>query len=267
MASSLDKLGRAALALAALAAAMVAGGCGGESAQRDGASAAADRQPTVAEPARPVSAHPERPRTLSLSRRGHPIVWVRPGEEVAIRSGPGGGKVIRRVGPYTEFRSRTVFSVVRREGRWAGVPTPFAGNGELGWVKLDPRVLRAGWVPDSVVVDLSEFRAELMRGDRVKRSFTVAIGAPGSPTPTGRFAVTDTFRGDINPAYGCCAVALTAIQPALPSGWLGGNRIAIHGTTGPLGVAVSHGCVRAADADVNALVREAPPGTPVIIHE
>src|SRR5690606_33741602 len=127
-------------------------------------------------------------------------------------------------------------------------------NGELAWVRLDPRRLVAGSVPWELRVDLSDYRLErLRRGDAV-RPFPIAIGAPGSETPTGRFAVTDTFRGGLNPAYGCCAVALTARQASLPSGWMGGDRIAIHGTDGPLEAAVSHGCLRARDADVNALV-------------
>ena len=99
------------------------------------------------------------------------------------------------------------------------------------------------------------------------RSFTVTVGAPGTSTPTGRFAVTDTFRGNLNPAYGCCAVATTARQLNLPSGWLGGDRIAIHGTSGPLGVAASNGCVRAADEDVSALVDRVQLGSPVIIRQ
>ncbi len=97
-------------------------------------------------------------------------------------------------------------------------------------------------------------------------SFAVTVGAPGSETPTGRFAVTDTFRGNLNSAYGCCAVALSATQPNLPSGWLGGNRIAIHGNPGTLGAAVSSGCIRAADEKVSELVNRVPLGTPVIIR-
>jgi lipoprotein-anchoring transpeptidase ErfK/SrfK len=96
--------------------------------------------------------------------------------------------------------------------------------------------------------------------------FAVTVGAPGTETPTRRLAVTGPPRGDLNPAYGCCAVAISATQPQLPSGWLGGNRIAIHGTSGPLGVAASSGCVRAADADVSKLVSQVPLGTPVIIR-
>jgi hypothetical protein len=231
------------------------------------ATAATEPTAIATEPAHTAKTKPARDQTLDVYDHGHPILWVRQGEKVEIRTGPGSGEPLRTVGSHTEFGSRRVFSVVRTEGRWAGVTTPFAGNGALGWVELDPRTLKAGWVRDEIVVDLSAFRAELVRGDRVLRSFSVTVGASGSPTPTGRFAVTDTFRGDLNSAYGCCALALSALQPALPSGWLGGNRIAIHGTYGPLGVAASHGCVRAGNSDVSTLVDKAPPGTPVIIHQ
>ena len=203
-------------------------------------------------------------RVLELPRRGHPVVWPRKGVRVPLRERPG-GKVIATLRPRTEWRSPTVLSVVERRGAWAGVPTPHRRDGELGWVRLDPRRLVAGSVPWEIRVDLSEFRLELLRGERVVRRFPVTVGAPGSPTPTGRFAVTDTFRGGLNPAYGCCAVALTARQARLPSGWMGGDRIAIHGTDGPLRGAISHGCVRARDADVAALVKRVPPGTPVVI--
>ncbi len=160
-----------------------------------------------------------------------------------------------------------MLSVFRRVGQWAAAPTPLLPTGQLGWVKLDPAKLQAGWTPYAIDVDLSSRAAQLRRGDRVLRSFTVTVGAPGTSTPTGRFAVTDTFRGNLNPAYGCCAVATTARQLHLPSGWLGGDRIAIHGTTGPLGVAASNGCVRAADEDVSALVDRVRLGSPVIIRQ
>ncbi len=42
--------------------------------------------------------------------------------------------------------------------------------------------------------------------------------------------------------------------------------IAIHGTYGPLGVAASHGCVRAADATVSELMKRVPLGAPVFIR-
>jgi L,D-transpeptidase catalytic domain len=214
-----------------------------------------------AAPRRRASSPPE-----LISTRGHPIVWLRRGEAIAVRTAPG-GKVVKRLRWRTQFGSRTVLSVFARRGRWAGVSTPLLPNGRLGWVKLDPRRLQSGWTRYSIDVDLSSEGARLVLGRRVVRSFSVTVGSPASPTPTGRFAITDMFRGNLNPAYGCCALATSATQPNLPSGWLGGDRIAIHGTTGPLGAAISHGCIRAANADVDALVSRVGLGTPIVIHE
>ena len=65
--------------------------------------------------------------------------------------------------------------------------------------------------------------------------------------------------------YGCCALALSGHQPNLPPGWIGGNRLAIHGTPGPVGLAASAGCVRATDAAMKTLFSEVPLGTPVFV--
>lgn len=215
------------------------------------------------------SAEPPQPKAwlgLQVPDDAYAVIWVRRGHRVAMRTEPGGGQLVAREGKRTEFGSPTVFGVVKQSGHWAGVSTPLLPNGQLAWIRLEPKRLQAGWTRTSIVVDLSDRHAELLEGNRVERSFSVTVGAPGSDTPTGRFAVTDSFRGDLSPAYGCCALALSATQPSLPSGWLGGNRIAIHGNPGTLGVAISHGCLRAADPDVSALVKRVPLGTPVFIR-
>jgi L,D-transpeptidase-like protein len=226
-----------------------------------------DQTTAASSPPAPAALHPahEKP-GLELSARGQPIVWLRHGARIPMRSAPG-GKVVSTLRSRTPFDSRTVLSVFRHKGQWAGVPTPLLPTGQLGWVKLDPSKLRAGWTPYAIDIDLSKRAAQLRRGDRVLRSFTVTVGAPGTSTPTGHFAVTDIFRSNLNPAYGCCAVATTARQLHLPSGWFGGDRIAIHGTTGPLGIAASHGCVRAANEDVNAVVNRVRLGSPVVIRQ
>jgi lipoprotein-anchoring transpeptidase ErfK/SrfK len=219
------------------------------------------------EPAEDSTAPAEEGRpVLALPGAGNPLVQVRHDRRVDLYDEPG-GKVVGTAKDETEFGSPTAFSVQRTRDRWAAVPTPLFENGRPAWLRLDPRNLRAYTVFYEVEVDLSEFRVDLVRRDEVVRSFPVSIGTPEAPTPTGRFAVTDTFRGGLNPAYGCCAVALTARQTRLPSGWLGGDRIAIHGTSGPLGASISHGCVRAADGDVSDLVNRLPPGTPVTIRQ
>ena len=203
---------------------------------------------------------------LEVPSGGNPVVWVRPDKKVDLYDQPG-GKVIGSDTMETEFGSRTVYYVDHVRDGWAAVPTPYFENGRLAWVRLDPRKLAAGSVDWEIEIDLSDYQATLLLNGKRVRTFSVSIGMPGAETPTGRFAVTDTFRGDLNPAYGCCAVALTARQVRLPSGWLGGDRIAIHGTSGPLGAAISNGCVRAADEDVSELVNKVPPGTPVVIRQ
>ena len=204
--------------------------------------------------------------SIDFPGHGHPALIVKEHATVPLRTSPA-GKLVKSESWQTEFGSRRAFSVVQTDGKWAGVPTPRLPNGQLGWVRIDPRRVRAYSTPYEISVDVSAREASLYKGDQVMDSFPVTVGAPGADTPTGRFAVTDTFIGNLNPAYGCCALALTATQPNVPSGWIGGTRIAIHGTAGPLGVAASHGCVRAADADVRKLVNTVPIGTPVVIHE
>jgi hypothetical protein len=219
-----------------------------------------------AEPPAPEPATPDPTLTLATPADAYPVIWVRAGHEVEIRTEPGGGKLVKRVGRKTEFGSPSVFGVVAQRGDWAGVSTPLLPNGQTGWIKLDAKRVEGGWTRYSIVVDVSDRGAVLLEGGKAKLTFPVTVGYPGADTPTGRFAITDTFTGLDSAAYGCCALALSATQPNLPSGWLGGRRIAIHGTTGPLGIAASHGCVRAADANVAKLVRKVPLGTPVFIR-
>jgi len=230
-----------------------------------GSQSGMDERPTSAEPAAGGPEPKLTPKPVAPSATT-PVVAVKRGSRARLRAAPG-GELVRKLGPETEFSSPTVLSVQRRRGDWLGVPTPHRPNGRLGWVRMDQRQLEAGSVDDAITIDLSKRKATWFSGGRVERSWTVTIGGPDTPTPIGRFAVTDTLRGDLDPAYGCCAVALTARQPSLPPGWPGGDRIAIHGTTDSvLGQAISNGCIRSADADVAALIGRVEPGTPVRIR-
>src|SRR5439155_7914532 len=124
-------------------------------------------------------------------------------------------------------------------------------------------------MPTELVVDPVSRTLVVRRGTDVLRRMLVGIGRPGSPTPTGHFAVTDKLDGPSYSAYyGCCILALSATQPNLPSGWTGGNRIAIHGTPSrwDFGRAVSAGCVHAPEAELRYLTSTVPLGTPVVIH-
>ena len=194
---------------------------------------------------------------------GHLIAYVR--SPVALRARPD-GRVVERLSARTSFGSPQALSVVRsRRGRWLGVSTPELGNGRLGWVDARAGGLRFARTRLELDVDLSQRRVVLRRGTRVLRRLVVGVGRAGSPTPTGRFSVTDKLNGAAYSAsYGCCILALSAHQTNLPPGWPGGSRIAIHG--GPTGGAVSAGCIHAGDADLRYLMRLVPLGTPVLIR-
>ncbi len=231
-----------------------------------GASTEAGSAPTL----RPPSAtfrSPSAQLTAGLPDGASAVLYVRNHRRAKLLTERGGGSVVTKVRTHTAFGSRTTFAVARAKGGWAQVMTPDVPNGQLAWVKLDPRRLGYFVTYSRVDVDLSARRATLFVDGDEKRSFAVSIGAPGTDTPVGRFAVTDTFTGLHSPSYGCCALALTAQQPALPSGWMGGNRIAIHGSYDALGEAISHGCVHAANPEVRYLVAHVPIGSPVDIHD
>jgi lipoprotein-anchoring transpeptidase ErfK/SrfK len=196
------------------------------------------------------------------------VAQVRAGRTVALRSKPG-GRVLAQVGSTTQFGSPTTLSVAVRRGRWLGVTSTDLPNGTLGWVKAGSGSLQPHRTQISLRVDLSRRTLELLKGSRVLRRATIGIGRPSSPTPTGRFSVTDKLQGGtFGPYYGCCILALSGHQTNTPAGWQGGNRLAIHGTTDPasIGVPSSAGCLHADAEDLKVLMRRVPLGTPVLIH-
>jgi hypothetical protein len=187
--------------------------------------------------------------------------------ELAFSERPG-GPAVGTVGATTEFGSRQVLGVAARRGRWLGVVSSARPNGALAWVRRDAAltIQRTRW---SLHADLSERSLTLRRNGHVVRRLAVAIGRPGSDTPTGRFAVTDKLTGSKYGAYyGCCVLALSGHQPNTPPGWTGGDRLAIHGTDSPatIGTPASAGCLRAGDADLRVLMAKVPLGTPVFIR-
>jgi lipoprotein-anchoring transpeptidase ErfK/SrfK len=234
-------------------------------ADRAGAAAGTSRRPVSAAP--DVAGHPRsHARRAARRPRRHLLLAVE--GSVALRDRPA-GRVTAVVGPRTEFGSPRVLAVAARQGRWLGVVTSERPNGALGWVDRRRRGLRLRRTAYSLHADLSGRGLELRRGGRRLRRMNVAVGAAGSPTPTGRFAVTDKLAGSrFGSYYGCCILAISGRQPRPPAGWTGGNRLAIHGTDlpGTIGAAVSAGCLRAADADLEVLMRRVPLGTPVFIR-
>ena len=183
--------------------------------------------------------------------------------EVSLRAAPG-GRIIASLATKTRWGSPRVLAVTERREGWLGVLSERI-PGRVGWIPADAAELLLE--PWSLRIDLSARRITVSRDGKVVRRIRAAIGAPDTPTPTGRFAVTDTLRLVGDGPYGCCAIALTARQRNIPQGWTGGDRVAIHGTNQPssIGRAASNGCLRTAEGDLRWLLARIPLGTHVRI--
>jgi lipoprotein-anchoring transpeptidase ErfK/SrfK len=217
---------------------------------------------------RPVKPQPVKPQPVKRTPTGNLIARVRNGRPLALYDRPS-GRVITRVGAITPFGSQRTFGVVAtRRGRWLAVTEAGVGGNRVVWVDARARGLNYGRTRFRLEVDLSSRTLVLRRDGTVARRMTVGVGRTDSPTPTGTFAVTDKLAGsNFSASYGCCILALSAVQANLPAGWTGGNRIAIHGTlSADFGQAASAGCVHARDADLRYLMRALPLGTPVVIR-
>ena len=96
----------------------------------------------------------------------------------------------------------------------------------------------------------------------------MAVGAPGAETPLGLFYVTDKFDPAIDSDWAILgAYAFETSAYSKLTDWPGGGIVGVHGTPWPnlLGQAVSHGCVRLDNRDVEFLRNRVPLGTPVKI--
>jgi lipoprotein-anchoring transpeptidase ErfK/SrfK len=245
------------IAAGVIIAGVVIGSGGGSPA----ATAGANTQFKAAPPTRTAGTHSE-----PALPAGHGALVASVTHSTTLRAAPS-GHAIARLTKHTEFDSPEVLWVIRRSGSWLGVVSTLAGNGRVGWIPRSAAALTR--VPWEIHVSLSARRVTVIDAGKVVKRYTVAIGAPASPTPTGRFAVTDRLTtGDPNGPYGCCILALSARSPHAIQGWAGGDRIAIHSTpeTSSIGRAASHGCMRLTLAEGRWLLDHVPLGTPTIIR-
>jgi L,D-transpeptidase catalytic domain len=245
--------------LAPVAVLLVLAGCGGHSQKAATIPPATATQATPATPAAAAA-----PTFAIPAGSGHLAGMARRGGLV-LRDKPG-GKVIAHLKSRTAWGSPTVVWSVARRGPWLGVVATSLRNNQVGWLDVrrdHPRLWRSQF---TLIADLSQRTLELRHDGRLVRRMSVGIGAPATPTPVGRFTVTDKLLPDPGVSYyGCCLLALSGHQPHLRPGWAGGDRIAIHGS-GTLGTAASAGCLHASDTDLEMLMRRVPLGTPVYIR-
>ena len=178
---------------------------------------------------------------------------------------------IARVHYLTEDGFPEVYLVLRRwtdpDGRsWLKIRVPMRPNGRSGWVR-DFALGRLHLVRTRLVVDRLALRATLyLSGRRIWRS-GIGVGAPGTPTPAGRFWVRERIRVlNAGGSYGPWAFGSSAYS--VLSDWPGGGVIGIHGTDQPQLIPgrPSHGCIRVENSAISRLALLMPIGTPVLIR-
>ena len=235
------------------------GGCGGTEKRPDVRADITSKSPTCAEGSI---------QKLGSSRLAYAAI-VRSRAEVSRRPGARAFASFHRLnvnGAPTIFSIRGAQVDARCTPRSYLVQIPKRPNGVTAWVPAGQ--VEVAKISTRIVVDLSEKRVRLYKGGKLVLSSRAAIGAPATPTPTGRFYVNQRLiPRDKGGPYGPGAIGVSAFSDVL-TGWTQGGPIAIHGTNAPwsIGMAVSNGCIRIPNSMLKKLFAQALNGTPVRIR-
>ena len=185
-----------------------------------------------------------------------------------IRRRPGAGHVVGKMPAGSRYSNRPIVAWVTRRAdrrRFGKVPVPYASRNRRGWIDLHGVHVTRSRI--RVVAVLSRHLLEVERRGRVVLRFRAATGTPATPTPPGRYFVTDRVPFYPGSEYGIFAFGISGIQTHLPPGWTGGNQLAIHGTNDPasIGTSASAGCLRVSAHALRRLEPLLRIGTPVVI--
>jgi len=159
-----------------------------------------------------------------------------------------------------------VFLVERQEADWLEVLLPVRPNGTTGWIRRADVSLTTN--PYAIRIDLDTHRLVVTEGDQTILDVPVGIGTTDTPTPGGRYYLTELLEPpDPNGPYGTYAYGISGFSDVLESFGGGEGVVGIHGTNQPelVGQDVSHGCIRMTNESIERLVPVLPLGTPVEI--
>lgn len=164
-----------------------------------------------------------------------------------------GGPAIAEL-PTTELGNATWVPVVQTQPGWERVLLPSRPDRSTGWVYSGGGGLRTAYSAYRVQVDLSTYRVTVFDGGRSVGSWTVAEGAPSTPTPTGRTFLLASLA-PAHPTYSPLILPLGTHSNSLDTYGGGPGTVALHGwpDTSVFGHRVSHGCVRVPAAALRVL--------------
>lgn len=125
----------------------------------------------------------------------------------------------------------------------------------------------------TLVIDLSDRQVSLYQEGVVAANYAIAVGRAGWETPTGDYKIINMQTDPIwqHPFTG--EVVPPGAENPLGSRWIGfwtdgQHQLGLHGTNQEdlIGQAVSHGCIRMREADIQALYNQVAEGMPVVVQ-
>jgi lipoprotein-anchoring transpeptidase ErfK/SrfK len=193
---------------------------------------------------------------------------VHPLAEQVVYAAP--GKQAVAVLPATELGGPTWVPVVQSSPGWYQVLLPSRPDRATGWIFTDGTAASQLETRQSGYLIRVNVDARALTVDDNGKSlgtWTVAVGAPGTPTPTGRTFIL-ALVAPPQPTYSPLILPLGTHSNTLSTFGGGPGTVGLHGWPDPavFGQAVSNGCVRV-PATALRLLAIVPLGTLVVITQ
>jgi lipoprotein-anchoring transpeptidase ErfK/SrfK len=191
---------------------------------------------------------------------------VHPVRETPVRDAPDGRPIARMETTQLEGGvSNTWLPVIAEQPGWVQVLLPSKPSNSTGWIRADD--VERAITPNVIKVHLGAKKLELVEDGKVADEWSVGIGTPETPTPTGRTFLLGAFSNP-NETYSDVFLPLGVHSPTLDSFGGGPGTVAIHAwpDASSFGNAVSNGCIRVPNDALQKLAK-VPLGTLVIIDE
>jgi lipoprotein-anchoring transpeptidase ErfK/SrfK len=155
--------------------------------------------------------------------------------------------------------------VIQSQPGWDRVLLPSRPDHASGWVATHGSALQEARTPYVIRVNTAARRVTVFDSGRKVGEWPAAVGAPGTPTPTGRTFVMASLQ-PTHPTYTPLLFPLGTHSDTLDTFGGGPGTVALHGWPDPsvFGHAVSHGCVRVPSAALHVLAH-VPLGSLVLV--
>jgi lipoprotein-anchoring transpeptidase ErfK/SrfK len=185
--------------------------------------------------------------------------------EIMVHAAPG-EELTHTLAHPTAVGAPLTFLVDEVADGWLRVLLPVRPNGSTGWIRTEDVTLAR--TPFRLEISLEAFELTVHEGDEVRLVAPIGLGTDETPTPHGRYFVTELLQPpDPDGPYGPYAFGLSGFSEVHRDFAGGEGVIGVHGTDDPgsIGRRASNGCIRVHNEVVAELATFLPLGTPVEI--